>query len=245
MTNAAWANGSTLTRAGSVIAELTSIGQPRRTLDTIDVTSFSSPDGYREFLGSLRDGGEIVIEGNFFPGDTNGQKALSDDFDTGASRTYVITGPAALAYTWTMTGIVTQFEGGALTVDGAVTFTATIKVSGKPVLAVTASTGMSDLEGEDSAAGALTFNPVFAIGTFDYVVDVGNSITYVKLTPTAANHTIEITNSQTGATQTVSSGNQSGELALGAAGTITTLTIRVYEPGKVAKNYVVRINKAA
>jgi 3-oxoacyl-(acyl-carrier-protein) synthase len=55
------------------------------------------------------------------------------------------------------------------------------------------------------------------------------------ITPTAASHTIEI--AANGTTQTVTSGNASSAISLGSAGTMTEVTVKVYESGKAAKTY--------
>jgi hypothetical protein len=244
MSNANWAFGSTLTWGVNVLAELTSIGAPNIAVDTIDVTTHGSTSGFREFLAGLADGGEIPLEGFFYSGDTNGQVAMMADLVARTNRTAVVTFPTAVAATWTATAFLTAFQAGPAGVDGAVPFTATLKITGVPALAVTASTGMSALTGID-AGGALTLNPAFLIGTYDYVVDVTNARTYVKLTPTAAAHTITVTNGYDGAVQTVTSGVESGSIALGAAASIDIITIKVQQTGKVAKTYTLRVNKAA
>ena len=57
------------------VAGLTSIGGLELSADTIDVTTLAS-DGYREFIGSLKDGGEVSLEGYFEPEEGKGQKEL-------------------------------------------------------------------------------------------------------------------------------------------------------------------------
>ncbi len=45
------------------IGFLTNVGELGIESEEIDVTSHSSADGYREFLPSLKDGGEVTLEG--------------------------------------------------------------------------------------------------------------------------------------------------------------------------------------
>jgi len=243
MSNGNWAFGATLTRAGNAIAELTSIDWGGMTADWIDLTSHGSAGGVKEGIPALIEPGELTLEGNFYGGDTNGQMALEADLLSRTIRAYVLTFPTLAATSLSFNGYVTAFNAGPLPVDGKINFSATIHISGAATLAVTASTGMSALSGID-AGGALVFNPTFAIGTFDYVVDVTNARTYIKLTPTAAAHTITIT-APSGSEQNVSSGVQSGEVALGAAGTVNIVTVKVQESGKMPKTYTIRVNKAA
>ena len=97
------AYGSTLTWNGTALAELTNITGPSMKVDTIDVTNFGSPNSFREFIVGLIDGGEVGIEGNFITSDTLGQVAFSTDFYARTSRTCVITGPTAAAFSATIT----------------------------------------------------------------------------------------------------------------------------------------------
>lgn len=62
--------GTTLTKtkSGSEVADLEivdikTLGEFGVESDEIDVTTLDSPDGYREFIGSLKDAGEISFEG--------------------------------------------------------------------------------------------------------------------------------------------------------------------------------------
>ncbi len=242
MTNAAFAFGSTLQWNSQAVAELTNVGTPTEKADTIDVTSHGSADGFREFLAGLRDGGEIAIEGNFYPGDTNGQIALHTDFQAGTSRAAIVTFPTAMACTWTATCIATAFQAGPAPVDGKVPFTATLKITGKPVLAVTASANITALSGiEQQAGAALTFVPAFAAGTYAYNVAVNTASTWVKLTITQA--TAVITTTCLGITSTQVTTVQSGAIAIGAADSLTDLTITVKDANKMPKTYTLHISR--
>lgn len=120
------------------IGNLTSIGGIEITGDTIDVTTLDSVGGYREFLGGFKDGGEVPIEGLFDPDETSGQVALQDSLDSGLAEDYKISFPTTPKAEWAFKGVVTGFKVGDVDVDGTINFGATIKVSGKPVLTVTA-----------------------------------------------------------------------------------------------------------
>ncbi len=120
------------------IGGLTSIGGIEITADTIDVTTLDSDGGYREFIGSFKDAGEVAIEGFFEPDTASGQIALQTSLDAGTAEDYKITFPTTPAAEWAFEGVVTGFKVGDVEVDGTIGFSATIKVSGKPVLTVTA-----------------------------------------------------------------------------------------------------------
>ncbi len=124
--------GTTLKKGNTPIAELTKISGPAMVADTIDVTSHTSTDGYREFVQGLKDGGEVSLEGHF--SNEIGQQALYTDFNAGINNSYVITFPGTPAVTWTFEAIVSALSTDA-PFDGVLSFTATLKVTGKPVLA--------------------------------------------------------------------------------------------------------------
>lgn len=133
--------GTKLVKGENPIAGLTSIGGIELTADTIDVTTLEGDDGYREFIGSFKDGGEVPIEGFFNPDAASGQVALQDSLDAGLAEDYKITFPTTPKAEWNFKGVVIGFKVGDVDVDGTINFGATIKVSGKPNLAVGADIG--------------------------------------------------------------------------------------------------------
>jgi len=101
-------------------------------MDPIEVTSHDSDDGFREFVGGLRDGGEIAIEGNLIVGDSGGQVVMHTDFQAGTVQAWEIRFPTyASAPVITGNGYITAFAF-SFPFDGPITFTATIKITGKP-----------------------------------------------------------------------------------------------------------------
>lgn len=129
--------GTTISKGSApvLIGGLTSIGGIEISSDTMDITTLDSAGGYREFMGTFKDAGEVPIEG-FFDHTSAAQLAMQDSMDAGLAEDYVITFPTALAATWTFKGVVTAFKVGDADLEGAITFGATIKISGKPVLAI-------------------------------------------------------------------------------------------------------------
>jgi len=119
------------------VAGLTSIGGLELSADTIDVTTLAS-DGYREFIGSLKDGGEVSLEGYFEPEEGKGQKELYDLFESGETETFKIQFPNNIA-SWEFEGVVTGFSTSA-DLEDPLAFSCTIKVSRKPTLTVGAGT---------------------------------------------------------------------------------------------------------
>ena len=244
MVTSAIANkGVTLTRAGSLVAEVKKIGAPKTTLEAIDVTSHDSANNFREFIGGLLDGGEIGIEGNFIAGDTNGQIGLLTDQLARTVQDFVMTWPTAITATYTFKALVTAFQPGDFDVTGAVKFTATLKISGKPVLAITASANLTDLTGiEENAGAALVFTPAFAAAKKTYNVTINTASTWIKVTPTLAGATIDIYINGV-YSQSVASAAQSGTIAVTDAA-VTKVELHVKETGKVANVYTLNVYTA-
>lgn len=120
------------------IANVTSIGGPERTRETIDVTAHDSPDGWMEFIGGLKDGGELTCEINYDPAETTHD--IDDDFDDTTPRNWqvVILPETEDEHTWAISGILTNV-GDEFPYDDKMARSITIKVSGKPVLTQTGS----------------------------------------------------------------------------------------------------------
>ena len=125
------------TRAGAasgVIANVSSIGGPGLALDTEDVTTHDSTSGWEEVVGTILRTGEISLEIVYDPA------AATANATTGLvylekERIYaffVLTFPDTTA--WSFRGYVTGFEP-SMPVDGALTASVSIKISGVPTLA--------------------------------------------------------------------------------------------------------------
>lgn len=125
---------TTLMKGAVAIAELTSISGPDMSADAIDCTSHDSDDMFREFIAGIKDGGSVNIEGNAVFSDA-GQIALYTDLCAGSRDEYTITYTlGAGAPTIVFDAIVTAFSTDA-PYDDKLSFSATLKVCGKPVLA--------------------------------------------------------------------------------------------------------------
>lgn len=125
--------GTKLKKGTTAIGGLTSIGGLDLSADTIETTTLDS-DGWRTFIQGLKDAGEVPISGYFDPTKHEG---LLDDYESGEVVDYTIEFPAALKAKWDFEGIVTAYSTGA-ELEDLISFEATIKVSGKPNLTITA-----------------------------------------------------------------------------------------------------------
>lgn len=231
------AYGTTFSWNSVSVAGLTSIGGVDLSADQVDVTSHLSTNGYDEVvLGVLRSG-EISIEGFFDYTDTAGQHAMLTDFNAKTARTWLITFPAATGSTWTGSGYVVGLNIGPASIDGAIPFTARIKCTGKPTFAVAASTGLTTPFFVISESAVVT--PTLSGSTYTYVATVLTGVTSVTVTPTATAGTITVNGN------TVATGEASSAIALGAAGSVTTITIVVTETGKSPKTYTIYLSRAA
>jgi predicted secreted protein len=122
------AMGTVLRKADTPIANLTSIDGVSVSSDTIETTNLSTEGGYRTFVTSLKDAGDVGISGHFEYASHN---ALLTDFEDGSGDTYTIEFPDGTA--WTFTAVVTAFSTSA-ELEDLISFDATLKVSGRPTL---------------------------------------------------------------------------------------------------------------
>jgi len=111
------------------IANVTNLSGPEIERETYDVTAHDSADGWREFIGGLKDGGEVSIEVNFDPRD---HQTLLADLDDTEARDYKITFPGAIG-SWAFKAFMTGISAEA-PVDDKMSGEMTFKVTGKPVL---------------------------------------------------------------------------------------------------------------
>jgi len=206
---------------------------------SIKVSSHDSPEGWHEYIAGMGDGGEISLEGNSIVGDTKGQIALHTDKQAGTKRYCYIVPPMSHAWAMEQYAIVTGF-GNSFPMDDKISLTGTLKVSGKPLMYLTQSTGISALSGiEQTDTTALEIAEDIAAGTYAYTCTVDTASDWVKLTVTAASHTIYAD----GVAQTTTV--QGDEITLGAAGTTTDILIMVFESTKSPRLYKLTVTRPA
>jgi predicted secreted protein len=228
--------GTKILVGANSVADLTSIGGMDLSADTLETTTLDSVDGYRTFIQGLKDAGEVSTSGYFNVGDTNGQVALYNAFNTGALIPFTILFPFGAS--WTFNGIVTGISTGS-ELEELVSFEATIKVSGKPSLGLTPSGGLTALS-LTGTGGALS--PTFNANNNLYVFS-GVSATSVTMTATAAAHTINLFVDGV-LTQTLNSGVASAAIPITAVGS-KKLIIVANEANKAPKVYEITLVKTA
>lgn len=229
--------GTKIKIGSNFIAELTSISGLDISAETIDVTNLDHVDGWRRFIGGMKDGGEVSISGYFNSSDTNGQVAMYNNLDSGTEIAYTILFPASLGASWDFNGIVTKFTTGA-ELEDKVSFEASIKVSGKPNLGLTPSAGLTGLT-VTGAGGALS--PTFNSGTYFYSYS-GLTATSFTVTATGSNQNIQMyVDGNFVQTLTSASPSQSIPMSIGSK----KVTILANESGKTQKMYEIVVIKTA
>jgi predicted secreted protein len=174
--------GTTLTINGGDVAEITSVSGPGMSAKMIDVTNHASTSGWAEFVQGIKDGGEISLEGNFYPGDADGQVALHTAFNNGTVDAYVITLPTAFATSLSFSGLVQKYEI-VPAIDKQVGFKVSIKVSGVVTLAITASANWTSVT---ISSGTLT--PATSATVYHYADIVAAATATVTVTHSASEY---------------------------------------------------------
>lgn len=131
--------GTVLNINSKAVGSLKSISGIEISADTLDVSDLGNSTGYREFLQGFKDAGEVALSG-FFDGADDGQAEVLSDIESGEVVDCSIVFPSAIGKTWSFKAVVTKFATSA-DLDDAVTFEASLKVSGKPTLATTVNAG--------------------------------------------------------------------------------------------------------
>jgi len=109
------------------IAEINSIEGPTMSRETIDVTTLGTTDGYRKFIGALRDPGDVSLGMNFRRDTYDKMKA---DFESDQPGVYEIVLPDEEMTSLEFEALVTELPV-SITVDDKITSDVTLKITGK------------------------------------------------------------------------------------------------------------------
>ncbi len=120
----------------TTIAEVQDIKPPSLELGTEEVTHHGSPGGWKEYVATLLDAGEVSFSLNFIPSDaTQGYSTgLIADMVNKTLRNFQLVFPDTGSTTWSFAAFVTGFEPDA-PVEGKLSADVTLKISGQPTLA--------------------------------------------------------------------------------------------------------------
>lgn len=128
-TNQATANYTT-------IAQVQDISGPGLSLNTDDVTAHDSPGGWMEFVGTVKDGGEVSFDLVYDPAEgthENASGGLLYELDQKTAKAYKIVFPDTANTAWTFNAFVTAYEPSS-PVDGKLAASVTLKITGQPTL---------------------------------------------------------------------------------------------------------------
>ena len=229
--------GTSFTWDGAIVAQLDTIGGVSVTADSIEVSSHQSTDGFKEFIAGMKDAGEVPVSGWFKFDDTTGQIAMFTDFSAGSIKTGIVTFPTSTGVTWTFSAFITALEIGTNAIDGAIPFTATVKITGVPTFATATSAGLTTPFFAISESALITPAPANAV--FSYVATVLTGIASVTLTPTATSGVIKVNGN------IVATGVASSAITLGGAGSNTEVIVTVTETDKAPLTYTILVARAS
>lgn len=110
----------------TAIAEVVNITGPGLTRDFKEVTHLGSTGGYREYIGSFRDGGEYTFTCNFVRAE---YELLLADYENDSAVNYQVVMPDTDSTTFEFTGLLTALPM-TIPFDDKVTVDVTIKITG-------------------------------------------------------------------------------------------------------------------
>jgi len=234
-TNAAIGFGTTLSVDGNNVAELTTVSAPAMNVKMVDVTNHStSTSAWAEFVAGIKNGGSISLEGNFYPGDSTGQVALSTAFGSSTVNAYVVTLPTAFATSISFSGLVEKYEV-VPNLDKQVQFKIDLQVTGAVTMSITQSVNATTI-----ALGSGTLYPGWAAATYNYGANVTASTTTITVTDsTAASIKLYVDGTYTA---TLSSGVASSAISF-ASPSYHVLRVECKDTNKVATVYTINAGR--
>jgi len=128
--------GVALKKGGVAYAQVTNLSGPGLSLDTEDVTSHDSTAAWEEVVGTILRSGEITLDIVYDPAHATHKNlagGLLYDLEQRTIIALTLEWPDTATTTWSFNALVTGFEPTA-PVEGALTASVTIKLSGQPTL---------------------------------------------------------------------------------------------------------------
>ena len=124
------------TEVFTTIAEVMDISGPSSTMNTAEVTSQTSANGYSEHIGTILNGGEVSFDINYGPTDGTHDEStgLISVMNARTLNNFQLIFPDSGTTTWSFAALVTGFEPSA-PVDGPLTASVSMLISGKPAIA--------------------------------------------------------------------------------------------------------------
>lgn len=126
------AYGTELQMEGDVIAQVTGINGPGLSVDTVDVTTHDQALPWEEMAVTILRQGELTFDLVFDPDETSHVDLLSNLVGKDPAG-FELRFPDSAYTAWTFDAYVTGFEV-SMAVDGPITASCTLKLTGTPVL---------------------------------------------------------------------------------------------------------------
>lgn len=126
-TNAISGQGTKFFRNGVMVAEINSIEGPGKSRDTIDVTTLDDIEGYRQYIGGLREPGTVVLNMNFTRASYD---LFNEDFENDDLQDYEIHFPDPDETIFSFRGFVNELPI-SVPIGDKITMDVTIQISGK------------------------------------------------------------------------------------------------------------------
>lgn len=123
--------------AGTAIAQVDNIGGPGLKVNALETTNHDSTGGWQEFIGGLKDGGDVKLDINYDPAGATHKDAaggLLTDLKNGTANAYALKFSDAATTTWTFSALVTGFEPKA-PANGKLAASVNLKVTGVVTMA--------------------------------------------------------------------------------------------------------------
>lgn len=125
--NALSGQGTIFLRNGEPVSEINSIEGPGKSRETIDVTRLEDVDGYRQYIGGLREPGTVTLNMNFT---RDGFDSFNSDFESDDAQDYEIHFPDPDETVFSFSGLVTEIPV-SVPIGDKITMDVTIQISGK------------------------------------------------------------------------------------------------------------------
>ncbi len=129
--------GTLLKHSGTTIKEVCDISGPAMKAGTIDTTSHDSTGGWREFVTTLKEGGEVTFQINYDPAHATHKNAaggLLKAFNDGTLEAFSVTFTDIAGSVWSFNAYVTGFVP-KMPVEGKLSADVTLLISGAVTLA--------------------------------------------------------------------------------------------------------------
>lgn len=122
----------------TAVGSITSIGGIEISADEEETTSVCDTAGYRSFMPTFRDAGNIDLEGLYDDAESENFDALADIKESDTPTTFTIQYPGNAK--WTGSCYVSKFKFGETGVGSLMKWSASLRIIGQPTLTLTAPT---------------------------------------------------------------------------------------------------------